>query len=101
MSQISIPVNQPSPVQRILKAAKELEAEFPTQSVSMAMLSSALVQVELTINKADEALLQLTENLEKVKTQKTGLQAQKAMLVELKTRTAEAETLLKPSNETA
>lgn len=98
---IKITPTEPGAAQRLVNAAKSLEAEYPGQSRAIALLSNAVVQLELMIKKADEALEQLNMNLNQINTQKVGLVAQKTMVAELKERLIDVDRFEHPKTEEA
>lgn len=83
--------NEDAATLNILRAADAIAADHPTQSVSIALITMALVQIETTLNKADEGIAQAQAALTNMQNQRVGLQAQKVMLAELKTRLVDVE----------
>lgn len=82
-----------SKAEQLIALAEANEIEHPTQSKGITLLSAALVQVEMTLRKAEEAMTQLQQNLGKINEQRLGLSAQKMMLVELKAQLEEIERI--------
>ena len=54
------------------------------RSEGLKLLTSAAVQIEMTLKKVDDALETVTGQLAQIKDNKIGLTAQKAMINELK-----------------
>ncbi len=55
-----------------------------TRSEGIKVITNALVQIELTYSKLEEALINLNEQLSRLERQKIGLAAQRSMCNELK-----------------
>lgn len=65
------------------------------RSEGVKLLASALVQIEMTLNKVDEALITINNQLRQVQEQKIGLSAQKTLVTELKRILEEREEKIK------
>ena len=63
---------------------QKAEVAVDNRSEGAKLLTSALVQIEMTLNKADEALTAMNTQLRQIQDQKIGLTAQKTMVMELK-----------------
>ena len=66
------------------KMSETSQVPVDTRSEGAKLLTSALVQIEMTLNKVEEALVTVSNQMKQIQDQKVGLVAQKTMVSELK-----------------